>query len=97
MRIGSSRADRIGFTTFAVMACLLAILVIASFDDEASESAEIVSAFADLPPATAVPTTEAISMPVPATTPAPFSAVLAAVPQGGAPGESDASANGDAD
>lgn len=68
MRIGTSRADRLGFVVFAVLAGLLAVLVITNLDNGSSESAQEVNTFADAAPATAVPTTGAVAMPTPTPT-----------------------------
>lgn len=71
MRIGTSRADRLGFIVFTVLAALVAVLLITSLNSEDAESAQSVSTFADLPEATAVPTTAPLSVPEPTATPTP--------------------------
>lgn len=71
MRIGTSRADRIGFFVFAALAGLLAVMVVTNLNSEPTESAQEVTTFADVAPATAVPTTAAIAMPTATPTPEP--------------------------
>jgi len=71
MRIGTSRADRIGFAVVVVLASLLAVLLFRGLGNESTDSAQEVATFADVAPPTAVPQTEAVSMPAPTATPTP--------------------------
>ena len=71
MRIGTSRADRIGFAVVVVLASVLAVLLFNGLGNDSTESAQEVSTFADLPEPTAVPTTLAVTMPAPTATPTP--------------------------
>ena len=71
MRIGTSRADRIGFAVFVVLASVLAVLLVSNLGNDSTDSAQEVSTFADLAPPTAVPTTAAVAMPEPTATPTP--------------------------
>lgn len=80
MRIGTSRADRLGFVVFAVLAGLLAVLVVTNLNNEPTESAQSVNTFAEAAPPTAVPTTAAISMPTPTATAVPVEVEPAAAP-----------------
>lgn len=78
MSTGTSRSDRLGFIAFLALAALLATFVVTNLDNGPSESATQVSTFADVAPAQAVRTTEAIAMPTATPTPVPF--VPAAAP-----------------
>lgn len=80
MRIGTSRADRLGFVVFAVLASLLAVLVVTNLNNDSTESAQSVGTFADLAPPTAVPETEALALPEPTATAAPVALPAAAAP-----------------
>lgn len=79
MRIGTSRADRIGFIVFAVLASVLAVLLITNINNDPAESAQEVTTFADIEPAAAVPTTEAVAMPTATPTPIPVAPAAAPV------------------
>ncbi len=68
MRIGTSRADRLGFVVFAVLASLLAVLVVTNLNDGTTESATPVDTFADVSAPQAVETTEPVAMPTPVPT-----------------------------
>ncbi len=80
MRIGTSRADRLGFVVLAVLASLLAVLVVTSLNNGSTESAQSVDTFADLAPPEAVPQTEALALPAPTATAAPSALPAAAAP-----------------
>jgi lipoprotein-anchoring transpeptidase ErfK/SrfK len=72
MRIAASRADRLGFTVFAVLAALLAVLLITNLRGNNSESATEVSTLAAAAPTpTTVPTTAPLAVPDPTPTPTP--------------------------
>ena len=58
MRIGTSRADRLGFVVFAALASLLAVLVVTNLNNDPTESAQSVTTFADVAPPTAIPQTK---------------------------------------
>lgn len=72
MRIGTSRADRLGFVVFAALASLLAVLVVTNLNNDQTESAQAVTTFADVAPPTTVPQTEALSIPEPTPSPEPI-------------------------
>lgn len=75
MRIAASRADRLGFTVFAVLAALLAVLLITNLQGDNTDSAatEVTSlaTMVEPPAATAVPTTAPLAVPDPTATPTP--------------------------
>ncbi len=76
MRIAASRADRLGFTVFAVLAALLAVLLITNVrggDGDSTAATEVSSLSGTIaaPAATAVPTTAPIAVPDPTPTPSP--------------------------
>lgn len=72
MRIAASRADRLGFTVFAVLAALLAVLLITNLRGNDSDSATEVSTLAAAAPTpTTVPTTAPLAVPDPTPTPTP--------------------------
>lgn len=72
MRIGTSRADRLGFAVFAALASLLAVLVVTNLNNDPTESAQSVTTFADVAPPTAIPQTKALSIPEPTPSPEPI-------------------------
>jgi len=72
MRIGTSRADRLGFVVFAALASLLAVLVVTNLNNDPTESAQSVTTFADVAPPTAIPQTKALSIPEPTPSPEPI-------------------------
>lgn len=78
MRIGTSRADRLGFVVFAVLASLLAVLVFTNLNNESTESAQTVGTFADLATPEVVPQTQALALPTPTATAAPVALPAAA-------------------
>jgi len=80
MRIGTSRADRLGFVVFAVLASLLAVLVVTNLNGESTESAQSVQTFANTAPPAAVPETDPLSLPEPTATAAPIALPAAAAP-----------------
>jgi len=80
MRIGTSRADRLGFVVFAVLASLLAVLVVTNLNGESTESAQSVQTFANTAPPAAVPQTDPLSLPEPTATAAPIALPAAAAP-----------------
>ena len=96
MRIGTSRADRLGFIVFVALAALLAVLLL-STDNASTESAQQLSiADIEAPPPTAVQQTEAIAMPT--VTPTPMPAVLPlAAPDDGDDDSDDADDTDDED
>lgn len=72
MRIGTSRADRLGFVVFAALASLLAVLVVTNLNNDPTESAQSVTTFADVAPPTAIPQTKVLSIPEPTPSPEPI-------------------------
>ena len=72
MRIGTSRADRLGFVVFAALASLLAVLVVTNLNNDPTESAQSVTTFADVAPPTAIPQTKVLSIPEPTPLPEPI-------------------------
>ncbi len=72
MRIGTSRADRLGFVVFAALASLLAVLVVTNLNNNPTESAQSVTTFADVAPPTAIPQTKVLSIPEPTPSPEPI-------------------------
>ena len=72
MRIGTSRADRLGFAVFAALASLLAVLVVTNLNNDPTESAQSVTTFADVAPPTAIPQTKVLSIPEPTPSPEPI-------------------------
>jgi len=80
MRIGTSRADRLGFVVFAVLASLLAVLVVTNVNGESTDSAQSVQTFANTAPPAAVPETDPLSLPEPTATAAPIALPAAAAP-----------------
>ena len=72
MRIAASRADRLGFTVFAVLAALLAVLLITNLrGDDAQSATEVSTLAAAAPTPTTVPTTAPLAVPDPTPTPTP--------------------------
>ena len=75
MSIGASRADRLGFTVFIVLAALLAALIVTNLgSNDSAESAETteVATFAGLPEPTPLPTTAPVLAPESTPAPAPL-------------------------
>lgn len=70
MRIGTSRADKLGFIVFAVLAGLLAVLLLTQLGNNTTEQAQEVSTAANLPEP--VPTTAPLDIPTPTPTPEPL-------------------------
>jgi len=84
MRIGTSRADRLGFIVFVVLASLLAVLVVTNLNSDPTDTATEVSTLADVPPAqepVPIPTTSVVAMPEPTPTLEPVVIEPAAAPE----------------